>query len=243
MSFTLVRFFLIQAFKCIFLLVTISLLWSCSLQAQQSPIYLTYDDGPDPQYTLALLDVLAQHNVKATFFVTGQQAKKHPEIVLKAFHAGHTIANHSYAHRNAKDMSYDEIAKSYEETNSVIRAITGQKSILFRAPFLSISEDSQAFLCKTSSNSVGVDMSGKDWATQKPDEIMKNLFGDLNNININGGVILLHDGGSGLSGTRQGTIEATQRLIPLLKNQGFTFADNPPLHKMQIADSECEIKS
>lgn len=240
MSLKFVRFFLAQAYKFILLLLTISLLWSCNQQVQNSSIYLTYDDGPDPEYTLALLDVLEQHNIKATFFVTGQQAEKYPEIVLKVFHAGHTIANHSYAHRNANDMTYAEIAKSYEETDSIIRAITGQASILFRAPFLSISDDSREFLCKTNSNSVGVDMSGRDWATQKPDEIMDNLFGELDNINVNDGVILLHDGGSGQSGTRQGTIEATQRLIPLLKKQGFTFANKPPLHKMQITDRECD---
>lgn len=231
---------LMRAYRYLMFIIAMTFLLACSNSTPNSTIYLTYDDGPSPKDTIALLDVLERHDVKATFFVTGQHAEKYPEIVLRTFKAGHTIANHSYAHRNSKDMSYAEIEESYERTDEIIREITGQQNILFRAPFLSLSDDSIAFLCNTNRNSVGVDMSGKDWETQNPEEIIDNLFGDLDSINIKDGVILLHDGGGGAPGSRQGTVIATQMLIPMLKRKGFTFSNEPPKHNMQISANGCD---
>lgn len=204
--------------------------------------YLTYDDGPDPVFTPRLLSVLDKHGVKATLFVTGENAEKYPEIVLKAHKAGHTIGNHSYAHRRASDMTYQEIEQSYERTDLIIRAITGQSKILFRAPYFNTSPDSRAYLCKIGRNSVFTDISGKDWETQDPETIIENLFHKrLPTAKPIGEspVVLLHDSGQGDFGTRQGTVDATDTFIMMMRAQGHDFSDMPPTHRWQLTKEEC----
>lgn len=205
-------------------------------------IYLTYDDGPDARFTQPLLDVLQKHGVKATIFVTGENAEKHPDIVRKAFDAGHTIGNHSYSHRHAEEMSYVEIVQSYERTDKIIRSITGQKEILFRAPYLGISTDSRAYLCKMGRNSVAVERGGRDWETQDPEKIIDNiLHKELPEAQKTGldAVVLLHDSGQGDFGTRQGTVDATDMFIPMMRAKGYVFADGPPAHAWQLSEEDC----
>lgn len=100
-----------------------------------SGVYLTFDDGPDPDCTPKLLDILAQYRCKATFFVTGTQVKKHPELVIHASRDGHAIANHGYSHRSliwcGKHASMDEIKKSTQ----AITSIGVSDSRLFRPPY------------------------------------------------------------------------------------------------------------
>lgn len=223
------------------MLVCVIGLTSCAQKPLPPQIYLTYDDGPDPKFTPRLLDVLKKHGVKATIFVTGENAQKHPEIVKRAFDAGHTIGNHSYAHRRASDMSYDEIAHSYARTDKIIRAITGQKDILFRAPYLNVSDHSKSYLCKTGSNSMFVDMAGVDWKTQNPDEIIDNILHKprYTKNDEKNPVVLLHDSGQNNFGTRQGTVDATDKFIPMMRAKGYVFADVPPKHKWQLSATDC----
>ncbi|MGJ8679444.1 polysaccharide deacetylase family protein [Paraglaciecola sp.] len=220
-------------------------LTSCAQKPEKPLIYLTYDDGPDPQFTPNLLDVLEKHGVKATIFVTGENAEKHPEIVQRAYKAGHTIGNHSYAHRRASDMSYEEIAESYSRTDKIIRGITGQTDILFRAPYLNVSKESQSYLCKIGKNSMFVDMVGKDWETQVPEEIIKNMLNKpayVSKTEINP-VVLLHDSGQKDFGTRQGTVDATDKFILMMRAQGYEFADQAPTHKWQLSAEDCARSS
>ncbi|MCF2947954.1 polysaccharide deacetylase family protein [Paraglaciecola aquimarina] len=215
---------------------------ACSQTPAPKQIYLTYDDGPDPKFTPRLLDVLEKHGVKATIFVTGENAEKHPEIVKRAFDSGHTIGNHSYAHRRASEMTYDEIEHSYSRTDKIIRGITGQEDILFRAPYLNISAESKAYLCKVGNNSMYVDMAGIDWKTQDPDTIIDNILHKprYTKTNETNPVVLLHDSGQNDFGTRQGTVDATDKFIPMMRAKGYVFADSPPRHKWQLSKEDCE---
>lgn len=225
----------------IFLVTGLFSLVACNQSPEVKRIYLTFDDGPDPKYTPALLKVLEKHNIKATFFVTGAQSEKFPEIVKQTYEAGHIIANHSYAHGNAEQMTYTEIEASYERTDKIIRDITKQDTILFRAPFLRVSADSRAYLCKHNRNSIGADWNGLDWQTQDPQAIIDNLFMRNEFISEKGEVVvLLHDGGQGENGTRQGTIDATDQFIKMMRARGATFANTAPMHKMQISEADCQ---
>jgi peptidoglycan/xylan/chitin deacetylase (PgdA/CDA1 family) len=225
---------------CLILIMALSLI-ACSTIPEKPQIYLTYDDGPDPQFTPNLLDVLEKHGVKATIFVTGENALNHPEIVRRAFDAGHTIGNHSYAHKRADSMSYKEIADSYSRTDKIIRSITGQKDILFRAPYLNVSAESKSYLCKIGSNSVFVDMAGVDWKTQNPDEIINNILHKprYTKTDEKNPVVLLHDSGQNDFGTRQGTVDATDKFIPMMRAKGYEFADHAPSHKWQLTEENC----
>ncbi|WND02948.1 polysaccharide deacetylase family protein [Temperatibacter marinus] len=201
-------------------------------------VYLTYDDGPESLYTPHLLDVLKKHQVKATFFVTGLNVETYPDVVKRAFQEGHIIANHSYAHKSARDMTGAEFKLSIEKTDSLIRHLTAQKDILFRAPYLHIADSNKSYLCKNKRNSMDATMVGKDWETQDPDQIIDNLMKDLKPE----AVILLHDDGGGPNGTRMGTVAATDKLIPLLRAKGYRFGTAETITHWQLKALDCPEK-
>lgn len=198
-------------------------------------IYLTYDDGPDPRFTPQLLDVLAKHKVKATFFMHGATITAHPELAGEVHQQGHYLANHNYTHARPYTFSPSEMKDAIERTDDLIRSISGQKTVLYRAPFLDITAEIKTYLCSTGRNSVSADMIGIDWDTQDPDQIIKNLLPDL----APDAVVLLHDAGVGADGTRMGTVKATDTLIPLLRSKGYEFADHSPSHRWQLTIEDC----
>ena len=87
---------------------------------------LTFDDGPDPDYTEELLDGLKERNVKATFFLLGKQAEQYPEMVKRIHEEGHLIGNHSYSHVNLATLSATDAENQIRKTNEVIFKITGK---------------------------------------------------------------------------------------------------------------------
>ena len=89
-------------------------------QTSQKTAYLTFDDGPSPNITTKILDILDEENVKATFFVIGKKVEEHPEIVKDAYYRGHYIANHTYSHQNvllyqSKESFLQEIKKTEKD--------------------------------------------------------------------------------------------------------------------------------
>lgn len=96
---------------------------------------LTFDDGPDPRYTPALLDLLEAHNQRATFFVIGNRAERHPELLREIVRRGHELANHTWTHSYLTPfMSPDSLAAELSRTNAVIENTTGQRVRWFRPP-------------------------------------------------------------------------------------------------------------
>lgn len=102
---------------------------------ESRPINLTFDDGPDPQTTRELLVVLADENVKATFFFIGENIRRYPDLVEAAHKAGHTIANHSMSHPFLPSLNLRKLEKEIDETNDLITSITNSPVKLFRPPF------------------------------------------------------------------------------------------------------------
>ena len=99
-------------------------------------IWLTLDDGPDPDTTPAILDLLDEHGAKATFFVIGERAKRYPELIVEIQNRGHQIANHTYSHPQASFWAHGPI-RTYREISrcqKVLMEITGKAPLLFRAP-------------------------------------------------------------------------------------------------------------
>lgn len=100
-----------------------------------SPICLTFDDGPDSIYTQKILDVLADHDVTATFFVVGKAAEENPHLIEKMLKAGHSIGNHTYSHCHPWMISSERARQEVAHTTAVIKAITGSPPRWFRPPF------------------------------------------------------------------------------------------------------------
>jgi peptidoglycan/xylan/chitin deacetylase (PgdA/CDA1 family) len=98
-------------------------------------IALTFDDGPDKKLTPELLDLLAKHHIKATFFVLGQLVTENPEIVARAVREGHEIGNHSWSHPNFLKMSDEGVRKQLRQTDDAIKQATGSRPTLMRPPY------------------------------------------------------------------------------------------------------------
>src|SRR6266446_5278073 len=102
-------------------------------------IAMTFDDGPSATLTPKLLDLLAAHHIKATFFVIGQNVADHPEIVQRAAREGHEIGNHSWSHPYLAKMSDDAVRRELRRTDGAIKDATGRRPTLMRPPYGSIS--------------------------------------------------------------------------------------------------------
>jgi peptidoglycan/xylan/chitin deacetylase (PgdA/CDA1 family) len=98
-------------------------------------VCLTFDDGPDPVYTQKILNVLADYDVKATFFVLGEAAEQFPHLLQQMLRAGHAIGNHTYSHRHPWMMSSERAKYEVAQANAVIKDITGIAPRWFRPPF------------------------------------------------------------------------------------------------------------
>lgn len=98
-------------------------------------VALTFDDGPHPQYTEQLLDGLKERSVKATFFVTGEHAELHPDIIERMSEEGHCVGNHTYSHMQLKDSNKEEFKKELIRTNEIITGITGEEVLYVRPPY------------------------------------------------------------------------------------------------------------
>jgi peptidoglycan/xylan/chitin deacetylase (PgdA/CDA1 family) len=98
-------------------------------------IALTFDDGPDPNFTPLLLDLLKKYNVKATFFVVGSKAEKYPDLISRMHQEGHLIGIHNYVHRANWCMSPWAVRKQLKDSANIIRKITGKKPVYYRPPW------------------------------------------------------------------------------------------------------------
>ena len=98
-------------------------------------IALTFDDGPHPSYTEQLLDGLKERGVKVTFFVTGEHASLHPDVIARMYEEGHLIGNHTYTHMQLNSSNLEEYKTELIKTNEVIEGIIGEDVLYVRPPY------------------------------------------------------------------------------------------------------------
>ena len=190
------------------------------LNTDKRIVALTYDDGPNPPYTERLLDVLAKHNVKATFFMIGNRIAKHPETVDRVIAEGHQIGNHTYSHPVLGFLPPFYVRRQIERTDDLIRQHGIVEEIVFRAPMLTRFLPVAYVLAKLDWTHISCDVWSWDWTTQNPDKITKTVLKKIKP----GSIIVLHDGkAENRKANRSGTIEATDRIITALKQDGYQF--------------------
>jgi peptidoglycan/xylan/chitin deacetylase (PgdA/CDA1 family) len=105
------------------------------VETDDKVVALTFDDGPSKRYTTEIVALLAQQQVKATFFITGKEAEQNPDEVRLIYQAGHQLGNHSYSHPRMLFMSPSAVVSEIERTDAAIRAAGYQGEILFRPPY------------------------------------------------------------------------------------------------------------
>lgn len=181
---------------------------------------LTYDDGPNDPHTLRLLEVLAKHNVSATFFLVGRYVKHSPDIVRELIQAGHVVGNHTFTHPLLTLKSAAEVRKELSDCRFALQDAVGQHSNLFRPPFGGRRPAVLRVARELGMEPIMWSVTGHDWTAPPAAEIEKKVSAQIRG----GDVILLHDGGHIQMGAdRSQTVLATDHLISRYKSEGYEF--------------------
>lgn len=196
--------------------------------SEEKQVYLTFDDGPSKDITNQVLDILKEHDVKATFFVLGARVELYPDVLRRAFYDGHYIANHGYSHKYSEIyQSKDTVFQEYIECENAIRKALNNElynSYLFRFPggssggrYSKVKVEAREHLeshgiAFTNWNCLTGDAENKTTKEECIQEML-NTKGDQNSI-----ILLMHD-----ANDKQQTVDALPEIIQYFKNEGYTF--------------------
>ena len=198
--------------------------------APDNELALTFDDGPDPKWTPKVLAILKRHNLHATFFMVGEQAAAHPDLVKRVYEDGNEIGNHSFTHPNMAHTGQERVRLELTATQRALESITGRAVTLFRPPFNADSEPGgygeimpMAVATELGYLTAGESIDPTDWDLHRvqdghvrkinPDDIVQSVLAQADN----GHAILLHDAG----GDRSATVAALEPLIVALQARGY----------------------
>lgn len=179
-------------------------------------IAFTFDDGPNLTVTTDILDILEKEEVKASFFIIGQNVDDNSvKVMQRAFDMGCEIACHSYSHPGMPQLSKEEIYEEVVRTNEIIEKATGKKPTFFRPPYIAVNED----MFDVISGKLGMTfICGKGCDDWNPDVPVKVRIDSVIRDAENGVIILLHDMPVNFK-----TRDALKEIIPALKAKGFKF--------------------
>ncbi len=187
---------------------------------------LTYDDGPNDPHTLHLLEVLARHGVRATFFLIGRYVQQRPELARQIVKAGHVAGNHTFTHPLLTFKSAADIRKELSDCRSALRDTIGDHSSLFRPPFGGRRPAVLKIAREMGLKPVMWNVTGYDWNAPPFAVIERKVTKRV----CGGNVILLHDGGHRQMGAdRSQTVLATNHLIERYKSEGYEFVTIPQM--------------
>ena len=177
--------------------------------ADKNKVAITFDDGPNPEYTVELLEGLQKRGVKATFFVLGAEVEKYPDIVKKIDDGGHLIGVHSYEHVNFGQIGDEAAIEQIEKTQEAIHNVTGKYAGYIRPPYgcWKKSLDVEVPLIE-----VLWDIDPLDWATKDADTVVKRILKGV----PEGSIILLHD-------ASQSSVQAAFSVIDILQQENYEF--------------------
>ena len=172
-------------------------------------VAITFDDGPHPEYTPRLLDGLKERGVKATFFVTGENANANPEIIKRMSEEGHLIGNHTYSHIELTSSNRETYKQELIKTNAVIKEITGKDTIYVRPPY---GLWDKRFETELNMFPVLWTVDPCDWCCNSDSCITQRVMKDVKD----GSIILLHD-------YYDTSVKAALEVVDELKKQGYSF--------------------
>jgi peptidoglycan/xylan/chitin deacetylase (PgdA/CDA1 family) len=185
------------------------------VETDEKVVALTFDDGPSPANTEAVLAVLARHHVKATFFMVGRNIEQHRALATRVLAEGHEAGNHSYSHKRLVFKSPAFVEAEISKTDTLLRELGVKGDIPFRSPFGKKLLVQPWVLSRQGKRNVLFDVVPDDSATQDAELITRRVLDGTRP----GSIILLHDGWA----KKPGTLEATGRIIEGLQARGFRF--------------------
>lgn len=187
-------------------------------------VALSFDDAPDRNFTVQILDVLKRENVKATFFIVGRRAERYPEMVRRIQQEGHAIGNHSYSHANLPKLTEASFRRQISLTDQVLQALIGYQPVIVRPPYGNVNEPQLRWLIGQHRKIVNWNVDSLDWKSLPPKKIVTNVLTD-----IQPGAIILQHAGGGRGEELSGTVKALPQIIHTLRANGMRFVTIPEM--------------
>ncbi|WP_328958046.1 polysaccharide deacetylase family protein [Kitasatospora purpeofusca] len=189
------------------------------LDADRRVVALTIDDGPDPRHTPTVLALLEQYGIRATFFLIGENAVEHPDLVREIAARGHHLANHTWTHPDLRHLSEAKVREELERTSELLHRTTGKAPTWFRAPGGDWSPASLKVSADLGMRPMAWSVDPRDWARPGTVVITDRILKDVRP----GAIVLNHDGG----GDRSQTVAALKAYLPVLIDSGYHFTAPP----------------
>lgn len=194
-------------FLCLLMLLCIN------SKAEDKRIALTFDDGPHTKYTLEILDILKENNATATFFIIGENAEEHPDIVEKIIKSGCEVGNHTWSHAFLDKLSSQDVYNELARADELLKNLTGESPRVFRPPggrfndtVLKIAEDFGYTTVLWSKDT-------RDWSSPGIDKVISSALDNP----TDGDIILFHD----YNARNSPTPEALRKILPKLIADGY----------------------
>jgi peptidoglycan-N-acetylglucosamine deacetylase len=198
----------------------------CGLQHGSKQIALTFDDGPNEPHTANLLEVLAKHNVHATFFLVGCYVRQRPDLAQAIAKQGHTIGNHTFTHPLLIFQPASRIRQEILECRDVISDAIGEHSNLFRPPWGGRRPGVFQIVRQLGLEPVMWNLNGHDWNAPSPESIEQKVSRRI----CGGDLVLLHDGSHVAFGAdRSNTVQSVDRVIARYHSEGHEFVTVPEM--------------
>ncbi len=195
----------------------------CRAESADKVVALTFDDGPDADSTPRVLDLLKRYDVRATFFVVGEQARQNPELIHRMVAEGHTVAGHSYYHLPQSTLwSSQRYTEELFRCNDVVARLTGLRMRLYRPPFGVTNPPIARAVKNLGLIPVGWSVRSLDTVTKNSDRVVDRVMKHLRG----GDVILLHD-------RLENSEELLEKLLTALQAQHYTTTTVDELFKIE----------
>jgi peptidoglycan/xylan/chitin deacetylase (PgdA/CDA1 family) len=185
------------------------------VETSEKVVALTFDDGPRPGQTEAILEILERHGVRASFFMVGQNIERHRELAARVLAEGHQLGNHSYSHHRLVFKSPSYVREELDRTDALLRGLGVEGEILFRAPNGKKLVVLPWVLSRSGRRHITFDVVPRDDAEQDVELLTSRVMESVRP----GSIILFHDGGR----EKPGTVKAVDLVLGRLREQGYRF--------------------
>lgn len=180
-------------------------------KTEKNEIALSFDDGPHPEFTIKVLQLLEKYNAKATFFCIGEHAENHKDIIQEIVKNGHTIGNHTYSHSKSFGFfNVKEVTTELQKANATIHTIIDKQMLLYRPAFGVTNPSIKKAISATQLQPIGWNVRSLDTTPRTQSQILKRITGKIKK----GDIVLLHD-------TSDKTVAVLEQLLLFLQEKNI----------------------